>query len=103
MPGNIVTASVGSSAGGVVIPEASDAGYATWPSFAQKTVDDILAIYAANVRNENSGQQVGKVDNRLPAPGTSIEKVTAAVFSRDTLIIFGILVLAVLGIKTFLR
>jgi hypothetical protein len=100
MAGNIVTANVGATAGGTVLPEGRDASYATWPSFAQKTLEDIISIYSGNTRRSEDGT-VGKDQNRIPA--TQKPKVTTAIFSQDTFILIGLLVLGVVGLRMLAR
>jgi hypothetical protein len=98
VPGAIVSANVGGSAGGIVIPEPQEASYATWPVFTQKTIEDVLAIWKDNHARENAGL-AGRQDNRVPPGGVEGNKVTAAIFSRDTFLLLGALLVAIVGLR----
>jgi len=64
----LVTANVGNAiAGGIVMEEAPDLGYATWPEFAQKTTGQILDIFAQRVRERGADPNM-MADNGVSAP-----------------------------------
>lgn len=103
MAGSIVSAQVGGSAGGNVIPNPQDASYATWPAFASKTLDDITAIYTANLEAKNASNPgtIGKADAQPSAPNAP--SVYSAIFSRDTFILGAIIIVAIVSVRFFAR
>ena len=97
----IESAPVGNTVGGAAIPQAVDPSYATWPDFARKTLDDIVAIWKTNLNAAKEGRDTPPPDESRTETEPIPPKSVASVFNQDTLIIAGVLILAVVGIRIF--
>lgn len=91
MPGFIVSANVGNAvAGGVVIPQATPAAYATWPDILKKTTQDITAIFLDRLERGGEDPDEDRVQPAGTSPGSTPAVARAAVFSLPVLIIAGL-------------
>jgi len=82
----VVTANVGNAiAGGVVLEDAPDLGYATWPEFIQKTTGQIIDIYAQRVAERGADPMANDAMQPQAAPEAAPAAVPAPILAGGTL------------------